>query len=63
MAKIKLSQKQKKVILIIKEKGRWKHPVSDQNATVKKLFSLGVVEWNNDFTGLVLTSLGEQIEI
>lgn len=61
---MKLSPKQKEIIQLMREKGKWKHPSgNDQNRTMRKLLDLKLVDWNDSFSYLILTELGKNIEL
>ena len=58
--KVKLKWKHISIIKTIVAKGKYKPAYSDQEPATKTLIKLGLVEWKDDFSGVVLTQLGEK---
>lgn len=57
--KVKLKRKHISIIKTIVEKGKYKSEYSDQEPATKTLIKLGLVEWKDDFSGVVLTESGK----
>lgn len=58
--KVKLKWKHIQIIKTIVEKGKYKPASSDQEPATKTLIKLGLVSWKDDYSGVVLTELGER---
>jgi hypothetical protein len=58
--KVKLKRKHIVIVKTIVEKGKYKPTYSDQEPATKTLIKLGLVEWKSDYSGVVLTDLGEK---
>ncbi len=59
---INLSEKEYKVIEIIRKDGKWKPPHA-QVPTVKNLIAKGICDWHPDYIHLVLTDLGKGLDL
>lgn len=58
--KVKLRRKHVEIIKTIVETGKYKPTYSDQEPATKRLIKLGLVQWKGDFSGVILTELGEK---
>ena len=63
MEKMKLGKKHIQIIKTIREKGKYKPTYGDQEPATKTLIKRGIIEWGEDFRGLILTEKGKLIEI
>lgn len=61
LTKFKPSKKHLQIFNSIAEKGFYKPRFSDQEPATKKLEKLGIVEWRNDFRGVILSEYGKSI--
>lgn len=58
--KVKLRRKHIEIIKTIVAEGKYKPTYSDQEPATKRLIKLGLVQWNETFTGVILTELGHK---
>lgn len=56
--KVKLRRKHIEIIKTIMQKGKYKPVYSDQEPATVRLIRLGLIQWKDDYSGLVLTELG-----
>lgn len=59
--KFKPSKKHLQIFNTISEKGFYRPRFSDQEPATKNLEKLGVIEWRNDYKGVILTEYGKTI--
>jgi hypothetical protein len=56
------SKKHKEIVTTILMKGKYKPAYSDQEPATQTLIKKGIVEWKEDFSGVVLTEWGQKIK-
>lgn len=60
--KVKLSAAQYWTLEQIRQKGSC-YFANNQNPTAKKLIAMGLCDWNREYTHLIFTKLGKEIEL
>jgi len=58
---MKISEKHRKIIRTIWEKGKYRPTYSDKEPATMTLIKHGIIEWRDDFRGLILTDFGRTI--
>ncbi len=59
---ITLTEKEYKVIEIIRKEGQWTPPHA-QVPTVKNLMAKGICDWNETYMSLILTKFGKTLDL
>ena len=59
--KFKPSKKHLAIFKTITEKGKYKPTYSDKEPATMNLEKLGIIQWQDDFTGLIFTEQGKQL--
>lgn len=61
MSKLKLSKKHITIFKRIADNGYYRPTYSDMEPATKTLLKNGIIEWRQDFRGLILTEYGKKI--
>lgn len=59
-AKFKLSKKHLEIFKTIQKKGYYKPTYSDKEPATQTLFKKGLINWRDDYRGLILTDDGRE---
>lgn len=57
---MKLTKKHFQIFDTIAEKGYYKPTYSDQEPATQKLIKEGIIDWRDDFKGVILTPYGKK---